>query len=81
MKKFNWNRFYDELEEGDPAKFPYWMFFLNEIGDILYIPIRAFFSVMLLVVWMGLILSVMAHSFPDYTFSVFKSSICQNESF
>ena len=31
MKKFNWNRFYDELEEGDPKKFPYWMFFFHQM--------------------------------------------------
>jgi len=30
---FNWNRFYDELEQGDPARFPYWMYFLHEVGD------------------------------------------------
>jgi len=34
MTKFNWNRFYDELEQGDPQKFPYWMFFMYSIGDI-----------------------------------------------
>jgi len=34
MSKFNWKRFYDELEEGDPAKFPYWMFLLHSVGGL-----------------------------------------------
>jgi hypothetical protein len=28
--KFNWNRFYDELETADPKKFPWWMWILHE---------------------------------------------------
>lgn len=35
MKKFNWNRFYDELERGDPKKFPYWMFFFHELTEVI----------------------------------------------
>lgn len=29
--KFNWDRFYDELEEADPAKFPFWTWFTHEM--------------------------------------------------
>lgn len=36
MKKYNWERFYDELEQGDPAKFPYWMFLVRELHTIAY---------------------------------------------
>jgi len=33
--KFNWDDFYDELEQGDPSRFPFWMFFFHEMISII----------------------------------------------
>jgi hypothetical protein len=42
--KFNWNRFYDELESADPQKFPFWMFMISEISGIVGSLAVAFFT-------------------------------------
>jgi len=33
MAKFNWDRFYDELDEANPKKFPYWMWATREFTN------------------------------------------------
>ena len=30
MAKFDWEKFYIELEKGNPAKFPFWIFWVHE---------------------------------------------------
>lgn len=48
MSKFNWNRFYDELEEGDPKKFPFWLFFINEMMNMVGIFLTSFITAIIL---------------------------------
>lgn len=77
MSKFNWNRFYDELEEGDPAKFPYWMFLLNSLGDIFSKIIESFVYAFFGIILMITALAVMADYYeenPDFLVGIFCKS-------
>ena len=42
MKKFDWSRYYEDLEEGDPAKFPYWQFAVHEFANSLAFIVQGF---------------------------------------
>lgn len=57
--KFNWNRFYNELESADPKNFPYHLWFVNEIqnliGNIVSGFLMAIFFVILIISFMGVI--------------------------
>lgn len=63
--KFNWNRFYDELEQGDPGKFPYWMFLLNELGDIVLKIVTGIVAGIVITI---IIMSTMFYLLDDVTF-------------
>lgn len=42
MSRFDFKRFYDELEEGDPGKFPFWLWFAHETFSMFALAIAWF---------------------------------------
>ncbi len=75
--KFNWNRFYDELDEADPKKFPYWMWMAHEISNMVAALATGFVMAFVFLFAMGVVLGVLAHEYPAWTFLQFKNAICQ----
>jgi hypothetical protein len=70
MNKFNWNRFYDELETADPKKFPFWMWFTHEmtgfVGSLVTGAITGFLLFFFIVIMVGATLKI-AHTNPALT--------------
>jgi hypothetical protein len=74
--KFNWNRFYDELDGADPKKFPYYMWAVHELGSIITHVITGILLAFFLLIVIGTTLRVLAHDYPDLTFKTFQSGFC-----
>jgi len=79
MAKFNWNRFYNELEEGDPQKFPYWIWFVHELGDIFAGLMTGFIQAIVLIVIIGAFIQVFANYYPDWTFAILRHAVCTQQ--
>lgn len=77
MSKFNWTRFYDELEEGEPAKFPYWLFFLDEMGQVFTKSVSGFvigfFMSVVVIISMGVWTRIL-ESHPNFVIKTFCSA-------
>jgi len=70
--KFNWDRFYDELEGGNPKKFPFWQFLFHELAfslDRLVAGVfLGFFILMFVLIAMGNFASYL-EKHPDFVMS------------
>lgn len=76
-KMFNWDRFFGELEEGDPRKFPFWMFMYHEFVSIISNIIVGIILSFFILIIIGTTLSTLANYYPDFTFSLFYKSVCE----
>ena len=80
--RFNWNRFYDELESADPQKFPFWMWFTREtislVGTLISSAIIGVLMFVWAVIFVGIFTSNIAKYHPDWTLKQFKEAVCQN---
>lgn len=75
--KFNWSRFYDELEEGDPAKFPFWMFLFFSLSDMvvgIFQGVVLGFALVVLMVSSAALIFDYSESHPDFVVKNFCST-------
>jgi len=76
MSKFNWNRFYDELDEADPKKFPYWMWMVHEMGNFIGFIFSGIIMGFLIFIMACVFIKIMAKEYPDKTFTLIQTQIC-----
>jgi len=77
--KFNWNRFYDELETADPKKFPFWMWYTHEMVDFISsiitgIIITGLIGFISFNIWINIL-----KEHPNWTYKNIEKIICQQQ--
>lgn len=76
MKKFDWNRYYFDLETGDPKKFPFWQFMYHEMVSIVSFAIVGIVMSFFIILIIGITIQVLINNYPDFTFSMFRHYVC-----
>lgn len=75
MAKFNWNRFYDELETADSKKFPFWMWFGVEMFSFLPRLLANFLMSLVIAFWLVFMVGFIYNS--DYFEPMLAEQFCK----
>jgi len=77
MKYFNWDKYYEDLEMGDPSRFPFWQFLIHEVSNVIYHAVIGCVIGVFMIVWAAQVVGFVVKNYPNGVSGLFNKAVCE----